>query len=69
MSRVEHWIDGAAPLPGYAGFAVGRSIWEEAILGLNGGKLRRSEAVDDISARYRTLIDTYDEARRKVGPS
>ena len=69
MSRVEHWIDVAAPLPGYAGFAVGRSIWEEAILGLTGGKVQRSEAVRSISTRYRTLIDTYEKAQGKVGPS
>lgn len=69
MSRVEHWIDVAAPLHGYAGFAVGRSIWEEALLDLIAGKTRRGGAVRSISGRYRTLIDTYDEARRKVAPS
>jgi myo-inositol catabolism protein IolC len=69
MSRVEHWIDVAAPLHGYAGFAVGRSIWEEALLDLIAGKTRRGEAVRSISGRYRTLIDTYDEARGKVAPS
>jgi myo-inositol catabolism protein IolC len=69
MSRVEHWIDVAAPLPGYAGFAVGRSIWEEALLALIAGKTGRSEAVRSISTRYRTLIDTYYEAWRKVAPS
>jgi myo-inositol catabolism protein IolC len=69
MSRVEHWIDVAAPLPGYAGFAVGRSIWEEAILGLTGGKMSRSEAVRSISTRYRALIDTYDKAGRALHPT
>ncbi len=62
MSRVEHWIDVAAPLPGFAGFAVGRSIWEEALLDLIAGKIDRGEAAQSIAARYLALIHTYDAA-------
>jgi myo-inositol catabolism protein IolC len=64
MSRVEHWIDVAAPLGGFAGFAVGRSIWEKALLGLIAGKIDRDEAVRSIAARYLALIHAYDAARR-----
>jgi myo-inositol catabolism protein IolC len=64
MSSVEHWIDIAAPLPGYAGFAVGRSIWEEPLLDLLGERIDRGEAVRFIAARYRMLTDAYDAARR-----
>jgi hypothetical protein len=59
MSRVEHWIETAAPLSGFAGFAVGRSIWQEPLLGMLGGQIKRREAVDSIAARYRALIDDY----------
>jgi myo-inositol catabolism protein IolC len=59
MARVEHWIETAAPLSGFAGFAVGRSIWQEPLLGFLGGQIKRSEAVESIAARYRMLIDDY----------
>jgi hypothetical protein len=59
MPRVKHWIETAAPLSGFAGFAVGRSIWQEPLQGLLDGQIKRKEAVESIAARYRTLIDDY----------
>ena len=68
MPRVEHWIETAAPLPGFAGFAVGRSIWQEALQGLLGGQIKRKEAVESIAARYRTLIDDYSAHQHPSPP-
>ena len=62
MASVEHWIDVAAPLPGYAGFAVGRSIWEQPLLDLLAQRIDRNEAVRSMAARYRTLTHEYDGA-------
>ncbi|HXW35359.1 MAG TPA: DUF2090 domain-containing protein [Acidimicrobiales bacterium] len=64
LEQVEHWIDVAAPLPGYAGFAVGRSLWLKALLDLNAGHIQRPQVVDVVADRYRTLIETYSEVRR-----
>ena len=64
MEQVEHWIDVAAPLPGFAGFAVGRSIWEAALQDLITGRIERNQAVDVIGDRYRRLIDSYCTARQ-----
>jgi myo-inositol catabolism protein IolC len=63
MEQVEHWIDVAAPLPGFAGFAVGRSIWEAALEDLIAGRIVRHQAVTVIRDRYRRLIDSYCTAR------
>jgi len=63
MSTVEHWIDVAAPLEGFVGFAVGRSVWDQALHDLLAGRIDRKVAVDLIAHRYRELIDTYLEAR------
>jgi myo-inositol catabolism protein IolC len=65
MSRVVHWIDVAAPLPGFAGFAVGRTIWEQALRDLIGGKIASADASSVISARYRDLVEVYHEAARR----
>jgi myo-inositol catabolism protein IolC len=64
LTNVEHWIDVAAPLPGYAGFAVGRSIWDQPLSDLLAERIDRDEAVRSIAAHYRTLADEYDTARR-----
>ena len=34
--QVDHWLSVAAPLPGYVGFAVGRSIWDQPVAGVPG---------------------------------
>ena len=64
LSRVEHWIEVAAPLDGYAGFAVGRTIWEQPLEDLLAGRLERRAAVALIAQNYRVLIETYRGARR-----
>jgi myo-inositol catabolism protein IolC len=64
MEQVEHWLSVAAPLPGYVGFAVGRSIWMAALEDLLAGRIDRDDAVATIASRYRTLVDAYCGARR-----
>src|ERR1700728_4220684 len=56
MEQVEHWLSVAAPLPGYAGFAVGRSIWMAALQDLLAGRIDRDDAVATIASRYTTLV-------------
>jgi len=68
MPRVKHWIETAAPLSGFAGFAVGRSIWQEPLEGLLGGQIKRKEALESIAARYRTLIDDYSAHQHPSSP-
>jgi myo-inositol catabolism protein IolC len=64
MSTVEHWLEVAAPLEGFVGFAVGRSVWDQALLDLLSGRTDRAAAEKVIAHRYRELIETYLEARR-----
>jgi myo-inositol catabolism protein IolC len=63
IEQVEHWLGVAAPLPGYAGFAVGRTIWEAALQDLLAGRIDRDGATATIASRYRTLVDSYRAAR------
>jgi myo-inositol catabolism protein IolC len=58
---VESWLRQAAGVPGYAGFAVGRTIWWKAVRDyLNGGD--RQEGIAQVSRRYRHFIDIYCSA-------
>lgn len=63
IEQVEHWLSVAAPLPGYAGFAVGRTNWEAALQDFLAGRISRDDAIATIGGRYRTLIDVYTAAR------
>jgi len=68
-ARVEHWVRTAAAVPGYAGFAIGRTIWWEGVKGWKDGILGRSEAVGAIAAAYRHFVDVYEEAARRRPPA
>jgi myo-inositol catabolism protein IolC len=56
---VERWLRAGAGVPGYIGFAIGRTIWWDALKGYLGGEIERAEAAGRISAKYRRMIDVY----------
>jgi myo-inositol catabolism protein IolC len=60
--RVEHWVRTAAATPGYAGFAIGRTIWWEAVKAWKDGAMDRARAAAAIGAAYRRFIEVYREA-------
>src|SRR5207253_7968120 len=39
--KVDHWLRAGAPVEGYIGFAIGRSIWWDALKGFLDGSLER----------------------------
>jgi myo-inositol catabolism protein IolC len=59
---VERWLKLAAGLPGYIGFAVGRTIWWDAVRNYLHDIDDRDRWVQDISNRYRHFIDVYTSA-------
>ena len=48
-----------APVAGYAGFAIGRTIWWDGVAGWKDGSLTEAAAADLIAANYRRFIDVY----------
>jgi myo-inositol catabolism protein IolC len=60
--RVDHWLRVAARTPGYAGFAVGRSLWWQEIRDVLAGRRTRDEAVRSIAANFRHAVDVYTAA-------
>lgn len=60
--KVHHWLRTGASVPGYIGFAIGRTIWWEAVKGYLGGSLNREQAAQQISANYRKNIEVYESA-------
>jgi myo-inositol catabolism protein IolC len=62
--KVDHWLREAAPVEGYIGFAIGRSIWWDALKGFLDGKLERDAAAEQIADNYLRFIQVYDEAEQ-----
>jgi myo-inositol catabolism protein IolC len=59
--KVVEWLRTGAGVPGYIGFAVGRTIWWDPLEAwLAGGS--PDEATETIAANYRRLIDVYTGA-------
>lgn len=56
---VSRWLDVAAATPGYAGFAVGRSIWGESIVSWLDGTMGREQAIEEIASTCRRWAQRY----------
>ncbi|HEV3300976.1 MAG TPA: DUF2090 domain-containing protein [Planctomycetaceae bacterium] len=61
--KVILWLQTAAPVEGFIGFAVGRSTFLEPILQLRNGKLSAMAASSEIARRYRKWVDVFEQAR------
>jgi len=57
-----HWLRQGAGVPGYIGFAIGRTIWWDPLMGYVKGTLPREDASKQIAANYRHHIDVYQKA-------
>jgi hypothetical protein len=66
-ARLDHWLEVAAPVDGFVGFAIGRSIWEDPIAAHNEGKADEDETVSQIAERYLGFARQYWAARAEHG--
>ena len=57
---VDHWLRQGSGVPGYLGFAIGRSIWWDALKGFLAGDTPREEAARTIAKNYQRFIDVYE---------
>jgi myo-inositol catabolism protein IolC len=60
--KVDHWLRQAAPVEGFVGFAIGRSIWWDALKGWLDGSLERQAAAEKIADNYLRFVEVYNEA-------
>lgn len=62
--RLDTWLRVAAGIDGFVGFAIGRSIWEDAIRsGIPTDAGARQRIVDEVAGRYLGFIGTWSAAR------
>ncbi len=61
-AKVREWLGTAAKVPGFVGFAVGRTVFWAPLVDWKAGKASREEAADRIAARYQEFVDLFEEA-------
>jgi myo-inositol catabolism protein IolC len=63
--KVREWLGVAAPVPGFIGFAVGRTTFWDPLVMWKADRSKRAEAVTEIARRYREWCDIFEGARAK----
>ena len=58
--KVEQWLQQASPVEGFIGFAIGRSIWWDALKAYLGNDLERDAAAEQIAKNYLHFIKVYE---------
>jgi 5-dehydro-2-deoxygluconokinase len=64
--KVREWLTTAASVPGFIGFAVGRTDFWEPLSAWHSGKAPRETAVAQIAQRYQEFVEIFEKSRAKV---
>jgi myo-inositol catabolism protein IolC len=62
-TQVREWLTVAAGVPGFIGFAVGRTVFWDPLVAWRAGTTTREATVAEIARRYKQFVDTFDAAR------
>jgi len=64
--KVDHWLTQAAPVDGFVGFAIGRSIWGDPLKQFLAGSLEREDAAEQIGRNYMRFVRVYQDSESAV---
>lgn len=59
---VVRWLEAAAGVVGYVGFAIGRTIWWDGVRAYLEGQASRDAAAEAIKTNYLRMVDVYQAA-------
>jgi myo-inositol catabolism protein IolC len=65
--KVAQWLEQAAPVDGFVGFAIGRSIWWDALKGFLDHRLAREAAAAQIADNYMHFVRVYEQQAVHLG--
>lgn len=61
--KVRHWLSEGAKVKGVIGFAVGRTVFWDALAGYKEGKHSRDDAVVMVAGNYKGFVDLFTGSR------
>jgi 5-dehydro-2-deoxygluconokinase len=62
--KVHEWLATASGVPGFIGFAVGRTSFWDALVDWRANEITREDAVKDIARRYAQFVNIFEEQAR-----
>jgi 5-dehydro-2-deoxygluconokinase len=62
--KVREWLETAAAVPGFIGFAVGRTTFWDPLIDWRANKCTREAAATEVARRYREWVGIFEKARR-----
>ena len=65
-AQVEHWLRQGASVDGYAGFAIGRTIWWDPLKGFVDAQIEREQAAEQIADNYLRFVQVYEDAAARA---
>src|SRR3984893_18452766 len=65
-AKVDHWLAQAAPVDGFVGFAIGRSIWWDPLKAYVDGKIERAAGARKIAESYLRFVKFYEAAEGRA---
>jgi myo-inositol catabolism protein IolC len=65
-AKVDHWLAQAAPVEGFVGFAIGRSIWWDPLKAYVDGKIERAAGARKIAENYLRFVKVYERAEGRA---
>jgi len=64
--KVREWLTTASGVPGFIGFAVGRTSFWDPLVDWRGKKITRDAAVAEISRRYQEFVEIFETSDKVV---
>jgi myo-inositol catabolism protein IolC len=58
--KVREWLETAATVPGFIGFAIGRTVFWDPLVAWRSKQMTREQAVAEIARRYRQYADLFE---------
>jgi myo-inositol catabolism protein IolC len=64
--QVREWLEIAATVPGFIGFAIGRTVFWDPLVAWRSKQATRDQTVAEIARRYREFVDLFERKRASL---
>jgi 5-dehydro-2-deoxygluconokinase len=64
--KVREWLGIAAAVPGFVGFAIGRTVFWDPLVAWRSKRATRAQTVAEIGRRYRQFVDLFERKDASV---
>jgi len=65
-AKVREWLTVAAAVPGFIGFAVGRTSFWEPLVDWRANRITRNAAVEEIARAYKDFVEIFENCNQTV---